>query len=37
MIDGLYAVHFRTTGNEGTGTVVVTNGSVNDGDAGYDY
>tara|TARA_B100000700_G_scaffold81744_1_gene91965 strand:+ start:15640 stop:15969 length:330 start_codon:yes stop_codon:yes gene_type:complete len=37
MINGLYAVHFRTAGDEGTGTVVITNGSVNGGDAGYTY
>lgn len=37
MIDGLYAVHFRTADNEGTSVVSVVNGSVNGGDAGYSY
>ncbi|WP_431026176.1 GrlR family regulatory protein [Halomonas sp. H5] len=37
MIDGLYAVHFRAAGDEGTGVVSVTNGSINGGDYGYAY
>jgi hypothetical protein len=37
MIDGLYIVHFRTAGDEGSGTVVIANGSVNGGDFGYVY
>lgn len=37
MIDGLYAVHFRTADNEGTGVVSITSGSINGGDFGYAY
>jgi len=37
MIDGLYAVEFRTAGGEGGGTVVIANGSVNGGDRSHSY
>ena len=35
--DGLYVVDFRSAGDEGAGTVVVRDGSVNGGDFGYVY
>lgn len=37
MKDGLYAVYFRSAGDEGAGVVAVSNGSVNGGDYGYAY
>lgn len=37
MINGLYAVHFRAAGNEGTGVVSISDGSINGGDTGYFY
>lgn len=37
MIDGLYAVHFKTQYSAGTGVVSVSNGSINGGDTGYAY
>lgn len=37
MIDGLYAVHFKSSNDEGTGVVAIANGSINGGDSGYYY
>lgn len=37
MDNGLYAVHFRAAGDEGTGVVAITDGSVNGGDRSHYY
>lgn len=37
MDNGLYAVHFRAAGDEGTGVVTITDGSVNGGDRSHYY
>lgn len=37
MINGLYAVEFRTGNDYGNGIITITDGSVNGGDSGYYY
>jgi len=37
MIDGLYAVEFRTNNDHGNGIISITDGSINGGDSGYYY